>query len=82
VTGSAYNIGMASDAFWYEFKSVENASITLAVDREQILEAMIATFGSIQETDQYLRGLVDTMLSKHSDKPWNKPKANDPGRSL
>jgi hypothetical protein len=71
--GSAYDLGFLANRFREEFKSVECAATTLPEDREQILEAMISTFGSIARADEYVLQLVDTKLSKDSDKPWNRP---------
>jgi hypothetical protein len=70
--GSAYDIGFLARVFTEDFKSVEQAETTLPEDREQILTAMVSTFGSTQEADRYLRELVLRMLSKDSDKPWNR----------
>ena len=70
--GSAYDLGFLSRGFLEEFKSVERAATTLPEDREQILAAMTATFGSISATDEHIRGLISTMLSTDSDKPWNR----------
>ena len=70
--GSAYDMGFVADRFQEEFRSVERAATTLPQDRELILEAMISTFGSIAKADERLRQLVNSMLSKQSDKPWNK----------
>jgi len=33
---------------------------------------MVSTFGSLQKADEYVRQLVNGMLSKDSDKPWNR----------
>jgi hypothetical protein len=70
--GSAYDLGFLADRFQDEFRSVEHPATTLPEDRERILEAMISTFGSIAKADEHLRQLVNSMLSKQSDKPWNK----------
>ena len=70
--GSVYDIGYLSRCFHDEFKSVERAATTLSSDREEILSAMVSTFGSIQKADDYVHLLVDGMLSKDSDKPWNR----------
>ncbi len=71
-TGSVYDLGYLARCFHDEFKSVERAATTLSSDRDQILSAMVSTFGSIQKTDDYVHLLVDGMLSKDSDKPWNR----------
>jgi hypothetical protein len=70
--GSVYDLGYLARCFQEEFRSVEQAATTLPSDREQILDAMISTFGSIQRADDYVRQLIDGMLSKDSDKPWNR----------
>jgi hypothetical protein len=70
--GSAYDIGYLARVFMDEFKSVEQAETTLPEDCEQILNAMVSTFGSTREADRYLRELVLGMLSKDSDKPWKR----------
>jgi len=69
--GSAYDIGYLARRFQEDFNSVEQATTTLASDREQILNAMVSTFGSLQKSDEYVRRLVNDMLSNDSDKPWN-----------
>lgn len=69
---SAYDLGFLADNFKDEFKSVERADTTLPQDRQQILGAMIATFGSITQADDFVRELVNSMLSTQSDKPWNR----------
>jgi len=51
------DLGLVADAFRTEFRSVEQANTTLPQDRRQILEAMVATFGSIDATDQPELGL-------------------------
>lgn len=71
---SPYNLGLLADRFCEEFKSVERADISKLDDRDQILEAMISTFGSIPEADEYVRHLANSMLSKQSHKPWNNPR--------
>jgi len=68
---NVHDLGLVADAFRTEFKSVEQANTTLPQDRQQILEAMVATFGSIDATDEYLRRLILAQLSNDSDKPWN-----------
>lgn len=70
--GSVYDLGYLAGRFKEEFKSVERAVTTLPSDREQILNAMVSTFGSLQKADEYVRQLVNAMLSKDSDKPWNR----------
>ena len=69
---SAYDMGMILDRFDYDFRSVENADTTLKADKDNILAAMESTFGSIPQADEYVRNLAKSMLSKHSDKPWNR----------
>jgi hypothetical protein len=68
---NVHDLGLVAAAFRTEFKSVEQANTTLPQDRRQILEAMVATFGSIDATDEYLRRLILAQLSNDSDKPWN-----------
>jgi hypothetical protein len=68
---NVHDLGLVDKAFRTEFKSVEQANTTLPQDRRQILEAMVATFGSIDATDEYLRRLILARLSNDSDKPWN-----------
>jgi hypothetical protein len=70
--GSVYDLGYLARCFQEEFQSVERAATTLPSDREQILNAMVSTFGSLQKADEYVRQLVNGMLSKDSDKPWNR----------
>lgn len=70
--GSAYDIGYLAKCFQEDFQSVEQASTTVPYDREQILNAMVSTFGSLHKTDEHIRQLVFSMLSKDSDKPWNR----------
>lgn len=70
---SPYELGFPRMHFADGFKSVERAATTLPEDREHILEAMKATFGSIRNADEHIRDLIGSMLSKESDKPWNKP---------
>ena len=70
--GSAYDLGYLARRFHEEFNSVEQAATAIPSDREQIINAMIATFGSLQTADDHIRQLVTGMLSKDSDKPWNR----------
>ena len=70
----AQDIGYVARVFSENFRSVSNASTTLPRDKEQILNAMISTFGSIRQTDEYLHKLVKEGLTKESDKPWYRPK--------
>jgi hypothetical protein len=72
--GSVYDLGYLARQFENEFVSVECAGTSLETDRRQILEAMVATFGSIHETDEHVRRLVLKGLSQDSDKPWNRPR--------
>jgi hypothetical protein len=71
-SASPYDMGFLANRFREEFKSVDRAVTTLPEDREQILDAMVATFGSISKADEHIRGLANSMLSKESDKPWNR----------
>jgi len=73
-SGSAYDIGYVARVFQDEWESVERAATTLPADREQILGAMVSTFGSVAKADEHVRQLVSSMLSKDSDKPWKRPR--------
>ena len=70
--GSVYDLGYLAECFQREFKSVERAVTALPSDRENILNAMISTFGSLQNADEHIRQLVIDRLSKDSDKPWKR----------
>jgi len=73
-SASPYDIGYVYDVFTKDFRSVSDALTTLPKDKEEILNAMIATFGSIGGTDEYLCKVVEHGLTKQSDKPWNTPR--------
>ena len=57
---------MYKKAFESKFLSVADSATSISGDKEQILDAMISTFGSIDETDRYLRDLVKSKLSDYA----------------
>lgn len=65
-------MGFVYGIFTEKFRSVSDAETTVPKDKQEILDAMISTFGSIGQTDEHLRKLVERGLTKDSDKPWNK----------
>ena len=69
---SAYDMGFVYGIFTEKFRSVSDAETTVPKDKQEILDSMISTFGSIGQTDEHLRKLVERGLTKDSDKPWNK----------
>ena len=71
--GSVYDLGFLARTFEETFVSVTHARTRLAADRQQILDAMVEAFGSLEAADRYVRRLVLDQLSKDSDKPWNRP---------
>lgn len=71
---SASEMGFVYDIFTKKFGSVSDGETTVPKDKQDILNAMISTFGSIDQTDEYFRKIVERGLTKDSDKPWNKPR--------
>jgi hypothetical protein len=69
-----YDLGRVFRIFSEEFRSVADASTTKPKDRDDILNAMISTFGSLRQTDEYLLKLLKDGLSHEEDKPWTKTK--------
>jgi len=67
---NVHDLGLVARAFRKIFVSVEQLKTTLPDDRRQILEAMVATFGSIEATNEYLRRLVSGQLSQDFHKPF------------
>jgi hypothetical protein len=67
-------MGFVYGIFRETFRSVSEAETTVPKDKQEILDAMISTFGSIGQTDEHLHKLIERGLTKDSDKPWNKPR--------
>ncbi len=77
---SAHDLGLVANHFLRAFVSVDRAETTLPEDRDAILSAMVDTFGSITNTNTFIREVISTRLSSDADKPWNRaarPPRND-----
>jgi hypothetical protein len=78
-TGAHGYFGTAREQLDRAFTSIADARTGVAADREQILAAMEARFGSIAAADEVLLETIRSQLTTRDDAPWNRPRAEGDG---